>query len=401
VTSSRWEIIEYRGREGVEKLAPDWRRLYSQMPDRSRYHAHEACLAFLDNLCAAPDDFRCLALSDGQRIRAICPLEATEKSLGRRLPVWAVPWHLHWLVADVIGPEDEARQALLPELTSFLGSRSGSRPVLVLGPLPETSVLWRGLERLRASSVCVESSMPSCYFDCRLPYDELMSRLTKHFRRNLRSHQRKLDALEGVRFVTVTSEEGLDVALDDFLAVEASGWKGPSGTGSAIALHPEIMAFYRDLAGELTGEEDRCEVNAIYIGSECVASQFCVRTGSEYTVLKIGYSEAHARLGPGQLLLQHTLERCCCDPAVTRLDLVSDSSWCNDWQTDLVPMRKAYIGLGGLGGRAPIALLQFRFGPARRAARWARAKRSAADGPPTGRACVQQPGPSGTPPDET
>ena len=42
-------------------------------------------------------------------------------------------------------------------------------------------------------------------------------------------------------------------------------------------------------------------------------------------LLAIGYDETFAGLRPGQLLLDRTLERCCTDEGIRRLDLCSDS----------------------------------------------------------------------------
>ena len=366
LSNSTWSIVEYRGRPGLEQLEADWKRLYAAMPGRSRYHAYEAQLAYLSHLCAAPALTRYLALTDGGRVRAICPLEAVhDTSLRFPLRAWALPSHDHWRATDVVAPEDEARLALFPTVVDFLRRHPERRGLLVLGPTPESSNLREGLHWMREGEYCERLAMPSNFFDCAVPYDQLMERLTKHFRRNLRSHRNKVQSLADVRFVNVVGQEGLEAELDNFLAVEESGWKGRDGAGSAIRLHPNLVAFYRDLARTMHGPEDRCEINALYAEGRCIASQFCVRTGEEYTILKIAYDEEFARLGPGQVLLEKTMERCCDDPSITRLDLVSDASWFRDWQTQKIPMQQAYVAMNGWSGRPLISLLGFRYGPAR------------------------------------
>ncbi len=86
-----WSIIESRGRPGLERLEADWRRLYAAMPLRTSFLAYEACLAHVDHVMGAPDRLRCLALTDGRQVRAICLLEPrTARVLGRRQRVWGV-----------------------------------------------------------------------------------------------------------------------------------------------------------------------------------------------------------------------------------------------------------------------------------------------------------------------
>ncbi len=383
---SAWSIVEYRGRPGLEQLEADWKRLYAAMPGRSRYHAYEAQLAYLSHLCAAPALSRYLALTDGRRVRAICPLEAVrDTSLRIPLRAWALPTHDHWVATDAIAAQDEARLALVPTVVDFLRRHPEGRELLVLGPTPESANLREGLQWMRKGEYCERLATPSNFFDCAVPYDQLMERLTKHFRRNLRSHRNKVQLLADVRFVNVVGQEGLEAELDNFLAVEASGWKGRDGAGSAIRLRPNLVAFYRDLVRTMHGPEDRCEINALYAEGRCIASQFCVRTGEEYTILKIAYDEAFARLGPGQVLLERTMERCCDDPGITRLDLVSDASWFRDWQTQRMPMQQASVAINRWSGRPLISLLGLRYGPARRIVRRIRSSMGERRSPRAGR----------------
>lgn len=116
-----WRITEHRGHEGLERLEDDWRRLYAVMPQRTSFHAYEAHLAFVDHLMAAPDRLRCLALSDGREVRAICLLEAkVDRTLGIPVRVWRIPLPSHNPLGDVICPDDDSRRAFIPALVAHL-----------------------------------------------------------------------------------------------------------------------------------------------------------------------------------------------------------------------------------------------------------------------------------------
>jgi hypothetical protein len=367
-----WRVVEHRGRAAFEALEDDWRRLYEDMHLHTCFQAWEAHVAYFDLLMAEPGRFRCFALTDGRRVRAICPLEArTDTVLGPSVPVWAVPYHPHMLVADVICPTDHARRVLLPALVESLRREPENGRLLVVGPLPTDSVIWDGLRRLTPEQYCAHQSAPADVFDCEQPFDELIGRLTKHFRRNLRSHRNRLSSLAGVRFVSATEGDDLATEFEAFLGVEASGWKGPLGRGSAIGLHPELASFYQRLTTELAGH-DQCEINSLYADGHCIASQFCVLNGEQYSILKIGYNEDYARIGPGLLLLEHTLERCCNDPTIKRMSLVTDGTWQRDWHPDVVGMRQAYLDLDRLSGLPLVPLLHLRFGRGRQVAHWLR-----------------------------
>jgi len=367
-TVPTWGIVEYRGRAGLERLETDWRRLYTEMPLRTCFHAYDVYLAHVDHTMEAPDRLRCLALTDGQRVRAICLLEdKVHRRLGLPLHVWRTPELIHMPFSDVICPEDEARRELIPALVCHLRRKPEAFRLLSLGPLPEGSVLWGGLRRLSQGRHCVDATEGMHIVDCSKPFDELLSGLSSKSRTNLRKSRQKLDSLQGVRFVTATSEADLATEFETFLDVEASGWKRTRG--KALRRHPKWMGFFRALS-QVDAAGDRCEINTLYADGHCIASEFCVRTGSEYTALKIGYDESYSRVAPGLLLVDHTLQRCCQDPGVLRLNWVGEAAWERRWHPDVVAMQRAYVGLGRWSGRPLIALQRFRHGPARRFARW-------------------------------
>ena len=371
-SAGNWSVVEYKGRAALERLEADWRRLYSSMPLRTSAHLYEANLAYFDHLMASPEQYRCLALSDGRRVRAICPLEArADTALGIPVAVWAIPHHPLTPVADAICPDDDARRVLMPAVAAFLRQNPEGRRLLVLGPAPPESALWDGVRRMGPLGCCTHVTELLDVFDCEKPFEEVMSRLTKHFRRNLRSHRNKLSRLEDVRFETAAEEDDLGPAFEAFLDIEAAGWKGEKGTRSAIRFKPNQPAFFRAVASTFDNG-DRCEINALRVGGRCIASEFCLRTGVEYSRIKIGYDEDYARLGPGQLLMEATLERLYRDPNVKRFNMMSDSGWLEDWRPDKLALQQAHVALGRWSGVPLVALLRLRFGRGRDIARWLR-----------------------------
>ena len=370
-----WNIVEYRGRDGLLRLEADWRRLYAAMPDRTSYHAFEAHLAQVDHLMGAPDKLRLLALSDCKEVRAICPLvPSSDRTLWIRLDTWQSPELRHMRSADVICADDEARRELTAAVVAHLRREGRGRRLLVLGPLATDSALWDGLRSLGRGRYCTNAVEGEHLLDCSKSFDELTSMLSKKLRGELRRRRRRLDALQGVRFVQAREEADLAAEFETFLDVEASGWKGEKGAGTAIRLHRGWLQYYRTFLS-LRGDEDHCEIDALYAEGKCIASQLCVRTGGEFACLKIGYDESYARLAPGLLLRQHMVERCCADPGVKRMNWLSESDWHRAWSPETVHLGYAYVGLDPWAGRLVVALLRLRFGPARRLVRWARRAR--------------------------
>lgn len=369
-----WQVVEYRGREGLVGLEAEWRHLYAAMRTRSVFHAYDANLAYVDHLMTCPDQLRCLVLLRRGQVGAICPLEArTVRVLGLPMKAWGGFSHAHWPFSDVLCPEDEARRVLLPALVRFLRARPEGRRLLILGPLPGASVLWLGLRRLPDAEYCEHITITPFVFACDQPYGELESRLSRQFRKQLRRCSRRLAVLEGAHFESSGGDADREALFEQFLAVEGSGWKGEQGTGSAIRLHDDYTAFYRALATDL-GSGDSCEINALFAEGHCIAGEFCARSGEEYAVLKGGYDEAYARLSPGHLLAARTLQRCCDDSRTRRFEQLSDAAWMKTWRPDVTTWRQAHVAIGRWTSLLPVALLRLRHGPGRRTARWLRPK---------------------------
>ncbi|MCU4180794.1 GNAT family N-acetyltransferase [Bosea sp. BH3] len=88
-------------------------------------------------------------------------------------------------------------------------------------------------------------------------------------------------------------------ALDTFLALEASGWKGEEGT--AIACLPEDAAYIRRLA-ELFAAADGLQIDTLLLDGQVLAMGLFLESGDRRHFIKIAYDEAQARHSPGRTL---------------------------------------------------------------------------------------------------
>jgi len=177
------------------------------------------------------------------------------------------------------------------------------------------------LARARALGGPAASLMPKrvCPFiETRRGYDAVMECISKNLRANLRKASRKLEEGGGVRF---TSETGLPhddpaardrmrAAYEIFLAIEASGWKGREGTGSAIALNAPERAFYAALI-DSASPSFLPEIEILWQGERPLAAQYSLQVNGIKHALKAAYDEEQKRNSPGHVLLAHIVETAC------------------------------------------------------------------------------------------
>lgn len=133
----------------------------------------------------------------------------------------------------------------------------------------------------------------------------------------------------GVEFVTAFDTETLSPAFDEFVDVEASGWKGRIGT--AIQADRRLMGFYRSLIDGFT-PTGGVRINLLRVGGRCIAGQFCLKVDRSLYNLKIGYREDFSRLSPGNMLLEHVLKREFAAGDVDAVNLITGASWQRHWR---------------------------------------------------------------------
>jgi CelD/BcsL family acetyltransferase involved in cellulose biosynthesis len=366
-----WNIVEYLGFDGLRQLEDDWRRLLAEMPERGPQHAYETYVSYFRHFSESDGSFTCLALTDGERVRAICPLEPgrAETLPGRTMASVGLACWRHGLLLDVICPAGEAQCQLLPNAVRFLRRSSSSPSLLFFDSVLQDSALSRCLAGLGRQAYLTRRVGSTYVIPTDRPYHELLDGLTRKTRSNLRRGRIQLGAKATLRFTSASTPPELESALRMFLELEASGWKGEAGTRSAMRTKPNQMAFHRRLAAT-PWNGGRCEINTLHSGDVCVAAQFCVQAGAEYHVSRTAYDERFARFSPGQLLLEETLRRCCHSADVRRVSLVGDAEWLRVWRPECVPRRAVYLGLRRWSGPALVRLLRLRFRYGPRAKAW-------------------------------
>lgn len=357
-TTPHGEIVAHRGLDGLQRLAADWSRLYGELPFRSGFHSFEATQAYVRHLSPSPETFTCFALTDGHAIRAICPLEqSTQWLLGGHVRVWRLPRHGHWPISDAICPDGETARQLVQGLVEHLSAYPNSPSVLELGPLPEYSTLREGLTVLPAQRYCTLLKWRSSIIDCARSFEDIESSMSKNGRKDMRKAYRRLAEVEGVALVNATIPEDTARELESFLKVEASGWKGEKGEGTAISCDPGLVSYYRDLveAMSATGE---CALVTLYVGSACIAAQLVLKGTDESIALKSGYDETRARLMPGKLVIEAMARVCCDNPDTRRINLITETEWLHSWGTPTVPVMQSHVALKGVRGRVYLALFR-------------------------------------------
>jgi CelD/BcsL family acetyltransferase involved in cellulose biosynthesis len=135
--------------------------------------------------------------------------------------------------------------------------------------------------------------------------------------KELRRQHHRLEELGPVVFDVARTAGDVGSALETFLQLEASGWKGKRGT--ALVQHAGDATFIRRAVPALA-ETAQCEIVALRAGAAPVAAGIVLRHQDRAFFFKLGIDERFARYSPGVQLTLELTRHLCADPAIASAD---------------------------------------------------------------------------------
>jgi CelD/BcsL family acetyltransferase involved in cellulose biosynthesis len=318
----------YRGAEGLEALAPEWSALVAAMPGARFNHFPEWYRAYLSSLEPRPHNLLFIAARRGPTLTAVCPLHFQDFHFGAFRPrLLGSIEDDQMQLSDFVFAQSPENKGLLCSLTQWLRNQHDIRwdELRLRKVSAESSIAYAARAQLPSRTVALRY-YASAYFRTDGTYEQATQAMTAKFRSNLRRRNRIARETAALRHQVYRRGDELDAGFRIFLDLEASGWKGEAGAASAIRCQPGMLAFYSALARDF-GARDECVINVLRHGDQPVAAQFCLQIGKILSILKIGFSEPHAKFAPGLLMLERVIQQACDDPGIDVLHLVNEPSW--------------------------------------------------------------------------
>ena len=199
---------------------------------------------------------------------------------------------------------------------------------------------------LTALSSYKKTSHKPCYLDFQNGYEAFLEQYSTKFKRNLRRLVKKATAKGELKLDCVTQADQLDEAFTDFLDSEDSGWKGEAG--SSVKKLEQLQKYYRHFV-ETYGRIGECQINLLKLDDEVIASQFCLKSKDTLYLLKIGFSDKHGDISPGQLLIDQLVQKGEQTQQFSRIHFVTDYQWMYRWKPSAQNAFLAYIPMNMLG----------------------------------------------------
>jgi hypothetical protein len=174
----------------------------------------------------------------------------------------------------------------------------------------------------RGTLTCTDISFTRPFLYCDKDAESyLQQSVSANKRRDLKRKERRLMEQGTLEYVVLKPGDDLEPWIEDFLRLEASGWKGRAGT--ALVNKELDLPFFKEAArnGFARGQLNMLalNLNGRPIAIRC---NFLSKPGAFF--FKPGYDETFAAFSPGVLLEIETIRQLHADPAIAWMDSCTD-----------------------------------------------------------------------------
>lgn len=332
--------------EALRQLIPEWESLAAQAAEPNPFYEHWMLLPALEAYGAGPG-FRCIVVWREGTLCALFPMRIEERFHGLPLRVLA-PWsHRNMLVGTPLVRARDAMQCVAALLQTRLA------PVIELG-WGWAGGLFHGALAESAGAGGHPWTVSDAYMRAVLHRDrDPRGLLNSKMRSNVRRWRARLRGGGELASVRLAPGDDLDRWLDDFLSLEASGWKGQVGT--ALRCRDDDRRFVSSVFPEAF-RRGRLVITGLDLGGRPLA-RFSVFTGGEGAyAFKTAYDERYASCSPGVLAELDHVAQFLGTPGTRWIDAhMARENRSPTWK-DRITVQRVAVGLYGIGRLAVAGL---------------------------------------------
>jgi CelD/BcsL family acetyltransferase involved in cellulose biosynthesis len=290
--SPRCDIVDSAWLEGS---AEAWDRLAAEAVTPNPFYARRLVQAHVAHGLARA--LRFIVVHRGERLLALLPYEPRGARIGlskRAEAGWITPY-------IVTSTPLIARDGLTDNADALLDGLRTAGPLWLLPFLSVESRAGAALQTALATRRWPSETLSPfsrAVLDGADP-DAYARHLGARRRKDLGRRRRRLAELGRLQLASHCEGEGLRRAIEDFLALEARGWKGAGGT--ALACRPETAAYLR-AAFAASDDAVACRADVLSLDDRPIAISLAFVSGGTAYMFKTAYDEALRRHAPGVLL---------------------------------------------------------------------------------------------------
>lgn len=339
----------------LSDFIPAWEDLAEAAIEPNVFYEHWMLLPALEEFGSDRDIFVVLVVIHDPhdthappKLGGVFPLERIRNFRNLKVSALSLWRHLHCYVCTPLLRADAAAECLL-ELFRWIQSGEARASLIELG-----YIYADGPFHQRLVDLCNELGLlSSAETHTRGLWSKdndanPESAVSGDLRRRLRRKQRRLRERGRVEHVALQPDDNLARWVDEFLQVEASGWKGASGTALACS---ESGRRYFMKAAASAFRRGRLLMLGLDFEGRPVARRCAFVAGEGSFAFKTAFDEAFADFSPGAILELDSIQQLRALPDVRWMDSCAapDNLLVNRLSNDRRTIQTVIIGGGALG----------------------------------------------------
>lgn len=338
------EVSVAREAAALAALTPEWEDLARNALDPNPLYEP---WMMLPALAAAEesDAFSCVLVRRGERLEAMFPFQRVRRFKGlapRTLTSWS---HPSWMLCTPLVRPESARESVTALFDWFARE---NEPIAEFRYLPSDGrfygVLADALRERRALAVATESFTRALLRKGDTPG----AALSGEQRRKLARKERRLRERGELRTVALRPGDDARRWIEEFLDLEANGWKGRCG--GALACSPENRRFALE-ALTAAFAKNRLVLHGLDFEGRPIARHCHLLAGEGAFFYRTAFDEEFAYYSPGVLAGLHGMREFQAMPDVKWADSISDPAnpVVNRLWKDRRTMQNLVVGIGAWG----------------------------------------------------
>lgn len=299
-----------------DRLRDDWARVVRQLDAPAYFHCFEWYESYVRTLERDPQSVFFVVAYRREEPVGVFPLRLARKQVaGVTVRALEIPHSPITLLGDFVFRVCDENAGLVRQLIEFLRRQKRLQwDVLRISNVLDGSAAMFSIKNdTPRRTIWYEE--PGCHFV-----------VCSDFRASskLKNKLNRLNRIGRVEYVHVRDAQSMVSAVDEFIDVEASGWKASEGT--AIRCRPRERAFYHDAAQGFAAA-GAAQVSLLRVGGKCIAGSYMLKTGRTLYWLKHGFDEEFAKSSPGQLLFTELVDDCLGRGEVDGINFITNNEW--------------------------------------------------------------------------
>jgi CelD/BcsL family acetyltransferase involved in cellulose biosynthesis len=287
--ASRTEVL--RDSKALARLIPQWEDLAANALEPNPFYEHWLLLPALECF-AQNDDVRIVAVWRKDKLAALLPLQRMARYKG--LPVSALSaWrHRHCLLCTPLVRADGAAETI----AALLRSLRASAALLELNYIPADGPFHDALKRAGAKPYLDNKYERALLIKERDAESYITGSLSRHLRQEVRRRERRLGERGKLSHTVMQPGDDLARWVEEFLRLEAAGWKGREG--SALACSEANRRFASEIFAAAFAR-GRLHMVGVDLDGRPLARCLSLLAGEGAFAFKTAYDEEFARYSPG------------------------------------------------------------------------------------------------------